>query len=82
VLAEKSIRAIGQLPQDRPEPGTRGGWTSRPAQADGRVAALSDAQLARLRAAGGPVDLRQAFNVARAHHRQEHLDEIEHALRA
>jgi hypothetical protein len=51
-------------------------------EADRRVAALSDALLARLRASGGPVDLRRAFNVARAHHRQEHLDEIEHALRA
>ncbi|HKC91935.1 MAG TPA: hypothetical protein VKE23_11475, partial [Candidatus Limnocylindria bacterium] len=45
-------------------------------EADGKVKALSDAMLAKVRAAdGGPFDL------SRATHRKEHLDEIEGALR-
>ena len=44
--------------------------------ADARVAALSDAALARITAAGSPV------SVHRAEHRREHLDEIERALAA
>ena len=41
-------------------------------EADGKVKALSDAMLATIRAAGGP-----PFNLSRATHRKEHLDEIE-----
>lgn len=44
--------------------------------ADARVAALSDAALAKITAAGSPV------SVHRAEHRREHLDEIERALAA
>lgn len=43
-------------------------------QSDARVAAMRDAMLARFAAAGSP------FNLARATHRREHLDEIESAL--
>jgi hypothetical protein len=45
-------------------------------EADGNVAALSDEQLAAIRAAGSP------FNLSRAAHRKEHLDDIERALNA
>jgi hypothetical protein len=45
-------------------------------EADGRVAALSEAMLATIRAAGSP------FNLSRAAHRREHLDDIERALSA
>jgi hypothetical protein len=45
-------------------------------EADGKVAALSDAMLATIRAAGSPV------NLSRAEHRREHLDDIERALSA
>ena len=44
-------------------------------EADGRVRALSDAMLAKIAAVGGP-----PFNLSRAIHRREHLDEIEAAL--
>jgi hypothetical protein len=44
--------------------------------ADGKVKALSDAMLAKIRATGGP-----PFNLSRAIHRKEHLDEIEDELR-
>lgn len=43
-------------------------------EADGKVAALSDEMLAKIRAAGSPV------NLSRAEHRKEHLDDIEAAL--
>jgi DinB superfamily len=43
-------------------------------EADGKVAALSDAMLATIRAVGCPFDL------SRANHRREHLDDIERAL--
>ncbi len=43
-------------------------------EADGKVAALSDATLAKIRAAGSP-----PFNLSRAIHRKEHLDDIERA---
>ncbi len=46
-------------------------------EADGKVRGLSDAMLARIRAKGGP-----PFNLSRAIHRKEHLDDIERALRA
>ncbi|HSW95499.1 MAG TPA: DinB family protein [Patescibacteria group bacterium] len=46
-------------------------------EADGRVRGLSDAMLAKIRAKGSP-----PFNLSRAIHRKEHLDEIERALRA
>jgi hypothetical protein len=46
-------------------------------EADGKVRGLSDAMLAKIRAKGAP-----PFNLSRAIHRKEHLDEIEHALRA
>ncbi len=46
-------------------------------EADGKVKALSDAMLATIRATGGP-----PFNLSRAIHRQEHLDDIERALSA
>lgn len=45
-------------------------------EADGKVRALSDAMLAKIRATGAP-----PFNLSRAIHRKEHLDEIEDALR-
>jgi hypothetical protein len=45
-------------------------------EADGKVEALSDAMLEKIRAAGSP------FNLSRANHRQEHLDDIERALSA
>jgi hypothetical protein len=45
-------------------------------EADGKVKALSDAMLAKIRATGGP-----PFNLSRAIHRREHLDEIEQELR-
>jgi hypothetical protein len=44
-------------------------------EADGKVDLLSDEMLAKVRAAGTPFDL------SRANHRQEHLDDIERALR-
>jgi hypothetical protein len=43
-------------------------------EADARVAALTDAQLATIRAAGCP------FNLSRGEHRGEHLDEIERVV--
>ena len=46
-------------------------------EADGRIRALSDAMLTKIAAVGGP-----PFNLSRAIHRREHLDEIEEALRA
>lgn len=46
-------------------------------QADARVAALSDALLAR----AWPIDPASPLNPLRANHRREHLDEIEAALR-
>lgn len=45
-------------------------------EADAKIAALTDEQLATIRAAGTP------FNLSRAEHRREHLDEIEAALGA
>jgi DinB superfamily len=45
-------------------------------EADGKVKALSDAMLAKIRAKGGP-----PFNLSRAIHRKEHLDDIERELR-
>jgi hypothetical protein len=45
-------------------------------EADGKVEALSDEMLAKIRAAGSP------FNLSRANHRNEHLDDIERALSA
>jgi len=44
-------------------------------EADGKVKALSDAMLAKIRATGGP-----PFNLARAIHRKEHLVDIELVL--
>jgi hypothetical protein len=44
-------------------------------QTDARVKALSDAMLAKIAAKGAP-----PFNLSRAIHRREHLDEIERAL--
>jgi DinB family protein len=44
-------------------------------EADSKVKALSDAMLAKIRATGGP-----PFNLSRAIHRKEHLDEIESVL--
>lgn len=44
-------------------------------EADGKVKALSDAMLAKIRAKGDP-----PFNLSRAIHRKEHLDDIERAL--
>ncbi len=41
-------------------------------EADGKVKALSDTMLAKIRAKGNP-----PFNLSRAIHRREHLDEIE-----
>ncbi len=57
-------------------------------ESDGKVKALSDEMLAKIRAAGksAPPDLHDAngapFNLARAEHRREHVDDIERALRA
>jgi hypothetical protein len=45
-------------------------------ESDAKVAALSDAMLARIQAAGDP-----PFNLSRANHRKEHLDEIDRALK-
>jgi hypothetical protein len=45
-------------------------------EADGMVEALSDEMLAKIRAVGSP------FNLSRADHRKEHLDDIERALGA
>jgi hypothetical protein len=44
-------------------------------EADGKVKALSDAMLAKIEATGGP-----PFNLSRAIHRKEHLDDIEFAM--
>jgi hypothetical protein len=44
-------------------------------EADGKVRALSDSMLAKIRATGGP-----PFNLSRAIHRKEHLDEINSVL--
>jgi hypothetical protein len=44
-------------------------------EADGKVKALSDAMLAKIRAKGSP-----PFNLSRAIHRREHLDEIDQVL--
>lgn len=44
-------------------------------EADGKVKALSDSMLAKIRATGAP-----PFNLSRAIHRKEHLDEVESAL--
>jgi hypothetical protein len=44
-------------------------------EADGKVKALSDEMLTKIAAKGGP-----PFNLSRAIHRKEHLDEIERAL--
>jgi ribosomal protein L12E/L44/L45/RPP1/RPP2 len=41
-------------------------------QADGKIKALSDEMLGKIEATGGP-----PFNLSRAIHRKEHLDEIE-----
>jgi len=41
-------------------------------EADGKVKALSDEMLAKIRVTGGP-----PFNLSRALHRKEHLDDIE-----
>ena len=46
-------------------------------EADRKVAALSDEMLGKIRANGSP-----PFNLSRAIHRKEHLDEIERELRA
>ena len=43
--------------------------------ADGKVKALSDEMLSKIEATGGP-----PFNLSRAIHRKEHLDDIESAL--
>jgi DinB family protein len=45
-------------------------------EADAKVRGLSDAMLAKIEAKGGP-----PFNLSRAIHRKEHLDEIEATLR-
>ena len=44
--------------------------------ADGKIKALSDEMLAKIEATGGP-----PFNLSRALHRREHLDEIEPLLK-
>jgi hypothetical protein len=44
-------------------------------EADGKVKALSDAMLAKIRAKGSP-----PFNLSRAIHRKEHLDDIERVV--
>jgi len=46
-------------------------------EADGKVKALSDTMLAKIHAKGNP-----PFNLSRAIHRKEHLDEIEQLLGA
>lgn len=46
-------------------------------EADGKVKALSDAMLAKIQAKGNP-----PFNLSRAIHRKEHLDDIERGLSA
>lgn len=46
-------------------------------ECDGKVKALSDGMLAKIRAKGNP-----PFSLSRAIHRKEHLDDIERALRA
>jgi hypothetical protein len=46
-------------------------------EADAKVKALSDAMLAKIRAKGSP-----PFNLSRAIHRKEHLDDIERVLSA
>ena len=46
-------------------------------EADRKVKTLSDAMLAKIEAKGGP-----PFNLSRAIHRKEHLDDIERAMRA
>ena len=46
-------------------------------EADGRVRALSDAMLAKIRAKGNP-----PFDLSRGSHRREHLDDIDRALGA
>lgn len=45
-------------------------------EADRKVEALSDEMLAKIRAAGSP------FNLSRADHRKEHLDDLERVLSA
>jgi hypothetical protein len=45
-------------------------------EADSKVRALSESMLAKIRATGAP-----PFNLSRAIHRKEHLDDIEAALR-
>lgn len=45
-------------------------------EADGKVASLTDELLAKILMAGPP-----PFNLARATHRREHLDDVEQALR-
>jgi len=45
-------------------------------EADGKAKALSDAMLTKIRATGGP-----PFNLSRAIHRKEHLDDIERVFR-
>jgi len=45
-------------------------------ESDAKVQALSDAMLAKIQAKGPP-----PFNLARASHRKEHLDDIERVLR-
>ena len=57
-------------------------------ESDRKVAALSDETLAKIRAAGASAPPNSQdpngspFNLSRASHRKEHLDEIERALRA
>ena len=46
-------------------------------EADRKVKALSDQMLAKIRVAGSP-----PFNLSRAIHRKEHLDDIDRALRS
>ena len=46
-------------------------------EADGKVKALSEDMLAKIRATGAP-----PFNLSRAIHRKEHLDDIEREVRA
>jgi DinB family protein len=45
-------------------------------EADGKIKALSDEMLGKIEATGGP-----PFNLSRAIHRKEHLDQIEDELR-
>jgi hypothetical protein len=44
-------------------------------EADGKVRAIGDSMLAKIRATGGP-----PFNLSRAIHRREHLDDIDKVL--